>query len=174
MIGDLDDLKDDVERETHDAVDDTMETVVELAKNYLRGEGSVVTRVLLNSIEPDTSAQRGGTLYEARSTMPYAKYVEFGTGMQFGTSQWAVPTSVRPYSAPTMSTTLVDEIYDWVLFKNIVPHNAMYTQRDIAYFIADSISEYGTEPHPFMRPAWFMQERQLQQKLDAAVTRALR
>jgi len=145
------------------------------------GDRSVVTGTLLRSIE-----QRGGRVGQvsepsftdtrldsygkhiARADAPYAAYVEYGTGLRgltqspMGGANFDAP-DVAPYGA----------IREWIDRKGITPRQ--FDSRDaLASAIADSITAFGTRPHPYMRPAWNAHEADLKRAHRNGVRQAIR
>jgi len=64
-------------------------------------------------------------------------------------------------------------IEDWIQVRGIEPHDPEMTREDLAYVIARSIFQEGTEPQPFFAPAWEENKDRIQRRLDGAVERVM-
>jgi len=117
--------------------------IVAKAKELLKANGSVATGLLRNSGR--TVSQPDGTV-DAGFYANYAEYVEYGR---------------KAGGMPP-----VDSIYEWVRKKGKRKNSALKAAavftgkseeslaRDAAWAIAKSIKEHGTQPHPFLKPAY--------------------
>jgi hypothetical protein len=114
---------------------------------YLMMEDAVATGKLLTSFYLD----RDPTRVEVGNDADYAKYVEYGTGTQFGSSEWPVPTGISKYKSADFSSELIVEIMQWARVKpSVQVHGNL---RAFATTVAKNIDENGTPPQPFWRPA---------------------
>lgn len=100
--------------------------------------------------------------FVASADVPYAAFVEFGTGPRQAPD---TPPEFR-FKAPSMGPNLVSGITGWVMTKP-----GFFGERSFgtAIAIAHSISEKGTTAHPFMRPAWFTMRPILIERAGQAV-----
>lgn len=148
----------DLKREIDDAVDQGLESTEDGARSRLVGSGRVVSGELASAFAvTSVSIGPGATRHRLVNRALYAKYIEFGTGSRWGTSPFdmffiGMQAPPRRYKAPALSDGLKASIIKWVMTRPIfIGERSTAT----AYKIARSISELGTHPHPFLRPAWF-------------------
>jgi len=150
-VGDQpDELEDTITAE----MDDAQEDVASDAERNVRKNDSVARGFLGNSISVDTwgagripTNQLAGPLVTSKVVhvgVPYAGYVEKGTGERGGST---------PYEAP--DSPPVQEILQWIEAKGITPRldGPYTTQYELAEAIAFTIVDEGTYAHPFLLPA---------------------
>lgn len=182
---DVEQLSERIEMDVDRNMYEGMAGVAGTAQTELEREGSVSTNTLLDSIEHNSqlssstisAMERVADAYsshEVIATAPYAAYVEYGTGSK----QRGAPESGRRFKSPSVPP--YHQIKAWVERENITARSDKYktngttdTER-LAGAIADEIAQYGTAPHPYMRPAWQVYERQLKQGHKDGVHLALR
>lgn len=152
------DLEDDVADAAHTGAQD----VASEARSNVLAQNAVWTGNLVEGIY----AERSGSRITINSEAPYSGYVEYGTG---GHSDAVDPRFT--YRAPNHTPELTREITEWVMTKPMFfgPRTGA-----VAWAIAQSISEEGTEAHPFWRPAWFRVEPQLRQQVQLAFKKTIR
>lgn len=143
---------------------------------------------LARSLSMDVRSDSGGpTLVVSvggeNPNADYAPYVEFGTGSRTEETTNRAPTTGLimepgsyppswPYDAPGMSPGLVANIISWVETKPVEPDDPNMTDEELGYLISSVIAEEGTYAHPFLRPAWFENERQIRQAARTAIRKA--
>lgn len=113
--------------------------ITERAQRLLEKNGSVVTGLLRGSAR--TITQPDGSV-DAGFYIRYAEYVEKGRG------KGKMPP--------------VDEIYQWLYKKKVMPGGKSVEagRRSMAWAIAKHMAEWGSEAHPFLKPAY--EEHRLQ------------
>lgn len=154
-------------REMRDTLDNEIESEVKLMsssadRNLVRNR-SVATGQLLGRTK-HTKLQRPEhfTTHAVRAKDPKARFVEYGTGFR-GEGRFKAPGSKPP----------VENILEWIVEKGITPY-AYDSQYALADAIARVIENYGTKPHPFMRPAWREHKQNFSPRGSHAITKALR
>lgn len=193
VIGDLEDVKDDIEDEMMRGLRADMQRLAQRAKNNVRDDADY-TGQLLRSIghrvyKRNVSEKIVGRVRASGRIAPYAPLVEFGTGSHdlqtapgVDSEQPRPPMEGSPidfpYAAPTITTDdqfkgLVGNIIEWVENKPVFPRNEDMTQEDLGYAIAASIVANGTYAHPFLQPAWFQTELEIRQGNRAALADAV-
>lgn len=112
--------------------------------------------------------------HAVESAAPHAKYVEYGTGIR----QRGGPQGIK-FKSPSAPPT--NEIYEWIETKGITADNPNLRNPDgstnkvaLAEAIAESIATYGSQPHPFLRPAWKENRQGLSRAHKRGVRKALR
>lgn len=149
----MDDVIDDLPDELEHVVTEPMEGVARRAAN----EAPEATGRLVQSLRDDgtpavdaprRSLSSPGT-FIARSTVGvpgvYA-YTEYGTGT------YNDPTSRYNFSSPDPAPP-IEPIVRWITAKGITPRE-YDTTYGLAAAIQQTIGQFGTRAHPFMRPAW--------------------
>jgi hypothetical protein len=121
------------------------------------------------------------------SIAPYAAVVEWGSGRLSNTpfpesenvpSDWPADSSSTPdqypFDAPSIGNISGFAYYieQWMRDKGIEPDTGSY--RLSALKIAETINKVGTFAHPYLRPAYFDNERELKKAARKAVTNATR
>jgi len=181
----VEDLRDDLEDGIEDAVDDGLDTTKQGAKaNIIAGDtyASGALKTSITRTDSDPSAD-----YIVRSDLPYAKYIEYGTGV------YADPE--HPYKSPDPKPPY-GQIRQWVIRKGLTASDTnigvdarrnlvqdiekegepdqIAEQKAITFRIMQIIGKYGNRPHPFMRPAWRIGKPRLLNSARANVSRAVR
>jgi len=131
-------LRDEMEDGFERATEQGMETVGRELTRALEAQGSEARPFLKTQTDPTHS---DGKIRSVIRLPPWARYLESGTG-QRGRGGYPAPSN-PPYA----------EIREWAHQKPIVP-DGDYDIDTAAAFIAQSIAEKGTEPHPFIAPVW--------------------
>lgn len=185
VINDIQQVKRDLEEQIFAKLRPAMQKVLDTAIGHVDDDadwrGNLATSIRSHGVETELTNN-----YEIKFTIgtdsdiaPYAPFVEFGTGKR---TEKAGPGSVRPqtpdrypagypYSSPNVDPNkIVGEILEWVRTKPIVPEKE--GEWDTAMAIAQSIVEFGTYAHPFMRPAWFKHKLRVRRAARNAVKEA--
>lgn len=154
-------------RRMRSKVDSAMETSANRmqtrAKRNVVGSDAVWTTQLYRSL--DTS-RHGWAHYSVGTTLPYAAYVEFGTG-----SKNVADEPQFQFEAPEYSDGLQSAIIEWVMTK---PNFRGERSFDTAFKIARSISNEGTKAQPYLGPAYTAEKRRIMGRVRSAVRRGLR
>jgi len=133
-------LRHNLEEGHERATRDGMDTVQNELARALKFNRSVARPLLITDITQHARTTTETT--EHVVSMPeWAKYLERGTG----------PRGDGPYPAP--DNPPYDAILTWAKAKPIIPREYP-TVEDAAAAIAQSITEHGTHPHPFITPVW--------------------
>lgn len=172
LAAQLEDLKDDINDAANDAVANELNEAKKTAQSRIdkvRGNLWSSLRTARFSLDRTTTRHK---LVSVGKVAPHNKYVELGTGAQFNPA--GIEDAPRPYKPPTFSPELVEAIDDWVHEKPVIPHTPRYTQDDLGWAIAHVISEIGTSPHPFMRPAAHAHVPQIPSSVKTAVRKEIR
>lgn len=187
VIADVEDTKEDLHKNLKRTARTQMGAVQMQAKSNV-GLDAEWTGNLRTSISLDMD-DRGDEITVSVGTdsgrAPYAPFVEFGTGMRSALSwsgslpflpadEGTTPPPGFPYDAPTMGPGMVQNIIEWVETKPVIPRDDDMSQRDVGFAIAAKIAEQGTYAHPFLRPAWFRQERIFNFAMRKAVRKTFR
>lgn len=136
-------------------------------QNVLTG-GQVWKGNLAGSIYMRTDAStRPMSTYRVVADVPYAAFVEFGTGPRGDPS---APPKFQ-FGTPNHTPELTASIMSWVMTK---PMFFGPRTPGVAWGIAKTISAIGTNPHPYMRPAWHAAKHQLIREARLGVKRAVR
>lgn len=130
-----------------------------IAKNRSVASGSLLLRTNHKRIPPKSG---DFVTHAVRANKPSAKFVEYGTGYK-GEGKFKSPGSTPP----------IDNILSWIVQKGIQPY-AYDTKYELAEAIAQTIEAYGTEPHPFMRPAWREHKANFRQRGSHAISKSVR
>lgn len=121
------------------------------AKRQVATGNNVWRGNLIRSISARKTADAESvTRYEISADVPYAPYVEYGTGPR---GDPTAPTKFQ-FSSPSESDweAVYSDILNWVNTKPIFTRPRTPAQ---AAKITETIIKFGTTPHPYMRPAWF-------------------
>lgn len=137
------DIKGDILDDAHEET----KGILRRSHRYILMDDAVASGQLANSFYLD----RNGNRIEIGNTAPYAKYVEYGTGIYFGASTWPVPAEFGPYKSADFSTQLILAIMKWARIKPSLQISG--DTRSFAVAVAKKIDEKGTEPQPFWRPS---------------------
>ncbi len=86
--------------------------------------------------------------------MAYARYVEQPTG--------------------SGGTPPVQAMLDWISVKGITPRNPDMDKRDLAFVIARQIAISGTEPQPYLQPAFDDNKAMAGKRMNQAIDNALK
>lgn len=188
VIGDIEDVKDDLHDNIENAGRASMGRVLFDALGYIQkdAEWRGLLRKSMSLSVDDRGEELVFNVHTDADTAPYAPFVEFGTGSHTNQlsgasastypAEWpdtgsAVPIGF-PYSAPEMGPGLVASIIEWVETKPILPEKEDMTQQELGAVIAAQIANEGTYAHPFIRPAWFDNELIVKQSMKVAVRKA--
>lgn len=149
-------------------VDMNIEGVMRQAANFARqnisANNSLVTFALrqstkhhdalsadFNVTKTSRFSQQTYSKHVTRAGLPYAQFIEYGTGAR----QRGRPEPAGNFRAP--SNPPVNAIHNWMLAKPVTARLDVDDGDDrfaAAQRIAARIARYGQRPHPFMRPAW--------------------
>lgn len=182
---DIEDVIDEL-HDVHRAVRGVMDLVRSEARSLVAADADWKGR-LRKSIKLDTdsisSTEDRVRVYADSDIASWAPFVEFGTGSRTGETDGS---SARFYSESRLdgqpigypfdspdgpSSNLVGPILEWVQTKPIISSQPAIV---VARKIAKTIVDVGTYAHPFLRPAWFQQERQIKRAAKQAVKDAVR
>lgn len=184
VIGDIDDVKDDLTAEMVKRVGAAMRVLWADAKHYVLTDPNASGQ-LFSALGHDTDVTRKGvefSVYTDASIAPYAAVVEFGSGSRSDVG-WreapnAGPPSMYPprypFDAPNIDNISGFAYYieQWMREKGVPPEYGSY--RTSALAIAKTIDDRGTYAHPYLRPAWFDNELQVKRAARNAVKNATR
>lgn len=186
VINDIEDVKDDLRTYLRRGVAQAMRVLEADARTYIKRDADWRGH-LARSLSMDV--QRGPDGAEIVVSVggrkaPYAPFIEFGTGARTERTTNQAPSSgivyepdayppTFPYSAPDLSPGMVANIIEWVETKPISSSEDI-TDEDLGYRIAATIANRGTYAHPFMRPAWFQNERLVRKAAQNALRKAVR
>lgn len=160
-------IRDDLGDEVDDAVESgARDTVAEMQRNVAQ-QNAVWRGNLYRSLRYTKSTIGGGTRFSIVAGVPYAAYVEFGTGKRRDKD---APLDFQ-FAAPSHTPELTKDIRAWVMTKPV-----FYRPRTeaVAWGIAKAISEKGTFAHPFMRPAWFRTKPRIETSAGYAARKVIR
>jgi len=170
-----DQLPSELRGELMDGLEDTQDRARRLAPN---ATGDL-------DLQLATRPQRKGTtdneVVTAAIEVPEEyKYVEFGTGIRGQRARdldpkLAIdPTDVN-YESPDPAPP-IENIHTWIRSRPVTPHQ-YDSAYELAVAIAVSIGQWGTQPHPFLRPAWNSVDagwRHIRTRVDSAFERRCR
>jgi HK97 gp10 family phage protein len=162
-------IEGDLEDEVNEAVADQAETTADDAKRNVAQENTFFTGNLARSISARRYPLVGGTRHEVAARVPYAAYVEYGTGFH------GDPTAPPKFQFSSPDEADFDSVYSnvlaWVMGKPI-----FYGTRSpsTAAAITHKIIDEGTHPHPFLRPAWFQNKQLLINRAGLAAKSVVR
>lgn len=155
-----------IERNTEKAVDKgaaltATEAIRFLALQNAFWRGNLAESIHFKNVDLGSVSR---TVIEAAA--PYAAYVEYGIGPRGS----ALPSGKR-YGTPSMHPNFVKNIREWVMTKPLF----LGPRTDaVAWAIAETISEKGTYPHPYMRPAWFKVKPMMMSEIRRGIRSAVR
>ena len=143
----LEDLKDDIDEEVNEAAENVMQDIADTATRkapVANTPGEVNLATSIDYVGDKTAGQ-----HYVVAKAPHAAYVEYGTGA----SQDGSPMTGGRYKSPSVAP--YNAILEWMNSKPVQPEESgiAAVQRS-AWLIATKIREQGSDPHPFMRPAW--------------------
>lgn len=160
-------MRDDLGDEVEDAVRRGSESTAAEMRGNVVDQNAVWKTNLFRSISAEKVPGDSFARFEVSADVPYAAFVEFGTGAK---SDPSAPHRFR-FSAPEHTPRLTREITEWVMTKP-----AFFGPRteEVAWAIAVSISQEGTSASPFLRPAWFVHKPLIIRDSKLAVKRVIR
>lgn len=162
-------MQQDLSDEVNDEVRKVSEKTAADAKRNLAESNTFWTGNLSRSISARALPLVGGTRHEIAARVPYAAFVEYGTGAR------SDPTAPPKFSfgspSPDDFANVFSGILPWVMGKPI-----FYGARTkgTAAAITHKIIRQGTHAHPFLRPAWFANERALTNRAGYAIRSVVR
>lgn len=187
VIGDIEDVKNDLNVNVFEQMRKEMQALLETAIAHVEEDadwtGNLVRSLQKDGVKTDipTWEVYEFTIGTDANIAPYAPLVEFGTGAR---TDKPGPGSMRPrrpdqypagypYESPDVDPEkLVGMVYEWIETKPVQGQKA--TQWETAMAIAKTIVSVGTYAHPFLRPAWFKHRLQLKRTAREAVKDAFR
>lgn len=159
-------LESDLADDVSDAARQGAEEVATIARGNVQAQNAVWKSNLFSSIFVSREPSSAHAEYHIKVDVPYAGYVEFGTGSR---NEATEPRFT--YSSPEHTPGLTRRITEWVMTKPMFfgPRTS-----GVAWAIARSISEKGTRAKPFLRPAWFQGEPLLLQNVRLQFKKSVR
>lgn len=124
--------------------------VIEMA-NDARSKAPKANSHLTNSINIRRPSALVGKVVPG---MDYARYVEEPTG--------------------SGGTPPVQAMMDWISVKGITPRDPDMDRRDLAFVIAKQIAISGTEPQPYLQPAFDENKAMAEKRINQAIDNALK
>lgn len=143
-----------LEKNLDNAIGRVLQTFARSAKE----EAPKADSILVNSIGVERQGKLGGT---AGPSVNYGQAVEEGTGI-FG------PEGVASHSLPP-----IDNIRDWVKRVSLTPRDPTMDEDDLAWAIAKTIAAEGTQPQPYLEPAFENNKAEAERLIDAAINASL-
>lgn len=163
----LEDLKDDIDEEMNEAAENVMESMADTASRKAPVADTPVDANLATSI--DYVGDNTAGLHAVVAKAPHAAYVEYGTGA----SQDGSPISGRRYKSPSVAP--YGAILEWMKSKPVQPEaSGIAALERSAWLIATKIRNQGSDPHPFMRPAWRQNYYKFRSQGKRALKRAVK
>ncbi len=163
----LEDLKDDIDEEVNEAAESVMRDMADTASRKAPVADTPVEANLATTIDYVGDNTTG--LHYAVAKAPYAAYVEYGTGA----SQDGSPMSGGRYKSPSVAP--YGAILEWMKSKPVQPEaNGIAALERSAWLIATKIRNQGSDPHPFMRPAWKQNYHKFRTQGKQALKRAVK
>jgi hypothetical protein len=196
VISDVDDVKSDL-RDVFRTVRRALSIAAEDARMYVRADADWRGR-LRRAIGVESDARdRGKQRYELGADpeiAPWAVLIEYGTGTHTDQTQGASVAPPgdfqdppgKPYETPDIDyneESLMDfegfggffgftkTIQEWMETKPVEPEFDPFVS---AALIARQIIEEGQYAHPFLRPAWFHNEKRVRRAARNQIRRAVR
>jgi hypothetical protein len=180
------DVRDDMKENLQTAVPDAMEDTTEQAQTNVERNDSVATGALHDELDPvelEPGPHRSSnTVTSVRLRVPWPyMYVEMGTGLRGGASPY--PDNEQYPSPSGVSDQMLANIQQWIEDKGVVgkfysaAREPDGSPSPLANAIAESIVDFGTKPHPFLRPAWYGSRHgrlHVFKRMDRAMSRAVR
>lgn len=160
-------LESDLADEVADAAREGAAEIAASAKSNVQAQNAVWRQNLFNSIFVTEQPGPAHATYHIEVDVPYAGFVEFGTGSRRDPT--APPRFT--YGSPEHTPELTREIAEWVATK---PMFFGPRTEGVAWAIAKTIANKGTHAHPFLRPAWFQGEPLLLQNVRLAFKKEVR
>jgi len=154
-----------VKKSTRSAAASSMAETKDVAQQELLTGGQVVSGNLVTSLDVRPIENTDGFTYELHADAPYASFVEFGSGPRTTNTphplSYSGMSTVTQLQAPYFSENLVGAMFRWVQNKPGFFGERTYK---VAWQIAatvgrnspKAVSGRGTNPHPYMRPAYFV------------------
>ena len=175
----LEKLKGDLEDAGTEAADDALNATERNAKRRIVDDDAVASTELYSSFVQSTVETPSGVRKRLGNEASHANVVEWGSGQQFGSTQYSRLPSNGPYKAPSFSFDLINAIRQWIVEKPTFRRQGRPPKEasvDIAAAIAGLKTGYesGTPPQPFMRPAWRRGKRVLKHQARKNVREAVR
>ena len=184
-IGKLNDLQDEFYFPIHDAMGQAAKLLEEQIKQNITDNDSVGSGTLRASIgSSEVQINKGaifvevGTNYGPDAAVPYALYVEGGTGPAIGRPAYTPPLSIVEPGQP---------LYEWVKVKQIAGIYNPKTRRRIggkqkqidqnkkvALAVWANIRKEGTKPHPFFFKALEQKKAEIDKLFSDAVDKLLK
>jgi hypothetical protein len=163
-------MKRNLGSEVADAVRNSAEVTAKRAQRNVAMNNTTWHGDLYRSISARRIASPYEASYEIVADVPYAAYVEFGTGVRGGGTKFKHPTKFT-FDSPPLTPDLVSEITEWVMTKPV-----FYGPRTtgVSWAIAKKIAKEGTYASPYMRPAWFKGKPEMIRNAGYAARRVVR
>lgn len=160
-------IRDNLGDEVEDAVRDGAQTTAAEMRANVAQQNAVWRGNLFGSIMAESRPTGNHARYRIVADVPYAAFVEFGTGPR---GDPTAPLKFQ-FDAPEHTPELTREITAWVMTKPVFfgPRT-----EEVAWAIAKSIARNGTTAQPFMRPAWFKQKPMIVTRAGYAAKRVIR
>lgn len=159
LIRKLDYIEDNLVDNVTDEVVTPVKQAKRLAQHYIDTQDAIASYFLRTNI--NVWHGDGFIVYEA--DVPYAAYVEHGTGIKGG----------YMYKPPSYTPRLVGAIWWWMQMKQARgrwDYSRGFPTYQKAENIALHISQFGTEPQPYFYPAW----NSIKPKLNPAAKKGIR
>jgi len=188
VISDVDDVQDDVRSELRKRVGGAMRVMYEDARSYIIQDPNARGRLLNN-----LSLDERNLVFSINTSLDYAPIVEFGSGSktneeyQYGNRippEWPSEASSLPVQMPfdepdipknrshPKFNAFVSHIVDWMKEKGVLPQTGdLYFS---ATLIAEEIIENGSFAHPFLRPAYYDNQRRVVNAAESALSKVVR
>lgn len=160
-----------IDRNLQDEVVDAVEDQATVTASDARSKVAQQRAIWTGNLARNIYATKGVTVNDRtriviRADVPYAAYVEFGTGPR---GDPTAPLQFQ-FDAPSHTPELTRDIREWVMTK---PTFFGPRTEGVAWAIASKIAEEGTYPHLFFRPAWFENEQLVIQRAGYAAKRVI-
>lgn len=160
-------LRDNLGDAAADAVERGAQGMTAEMKANVTQKNAVWKLNLFGAIAYSEMATDSYTSYQIVADVPYAAFVEFGTGPR---GDPTAPLRFQ-FASPSHTPELTQDILSWVMTK---PMFFGTRSQSTAWAIAQKIAEEGTRPKPFLRPAWFKQKPLMLQYVKASVKSVIR
>jgi HK97 gp10 family phage protein len=186
VVSDIEDVKNDLRSQLRRRVTQAMRVLEADARTYIKRDADWRGH-LARSLSMDVQERTDGAeivVSVGGRKAPYAPFIEFGTGARSEQTTSQAPSSgivyepdsyppTFPYSSPDLSPGMVANIIEWVETKPVSGSDDV-SDEELGYRIAATIANRGTYAHPFMRPAWFQNERRIRNAAHNALRKAVR
>jgi hypothetical protein len=188
VIEDIEDVQSDLVYNMHTRVDGAMRMVERDTAHYIIGDpqasGQLFSALGYDWWEEDGNPYKSHfQVYLDKAIAPYAAIVEYGSGPRRGIpgpgahkihKELGQRPADWPFKAPDIDNISGFAYYieQWMRAKGLTPELGNYRQASLA--IAKTINDQGTYEHPFLRPAWFDNERRVKRAAKRAVKRAVK